>query len=374
MTSRWLLALLALALACTPARPKRERPLAPAARAQVGLPGPTTPPPERLRVHVIDVGQGLAVLFEFPCAAVLVDAGGEDSSRFNGTKALMDYLHAFFERRADLNHSLATVFVTHPHLDHTRALPAVMGAFTVKHLVTNGMPKGATGVQFESGGEQQDAAERQMKARGALRTVFREEVQPGVGLTDGHIDAVQCGAVDPKLSVLWGALKENTEAWEPRAFLNANNHSLAIKVSVDGHDVLVPGDLETEALHSLLAEHGAAALNVDVYVVGHHGSHNGVTMDLVKAMTPCVAVIPMGSAAREDDWTAWQYGHPRKVAVQTVHQGLGCSRPRRDVQVALGMRRFEGFTVTHALYGTGWEGTVVLEVNEGGGWRTVTER
>ncbi len=371
---RLLVITLALvAVSCTPKRAPRERPLSPAARAQVGLPGPDAPPPEKMRVHVIDIGQGLATLLEFPCAAVLVDTGGEDSATFNGTRALMAYLNAFFERRADLDHTFATVFITHPHLDHTRGLPAVMAAFSVQHLVTNGRPKGVHGVQFESGGEQQDQAERLMKKRNALRTVTRAEVPAGTGLTDEHIDAVRCEGVDPKLSVLWGSLDQNTEAWEPRAFQNANNHSLAVRVSVDGHDVLIPGDLETEALHSMLAEHGAH-LNVDVYLVGHHGSHNGVTMDLVKTMTPCVAVVSMGDSGREDDWTAWAYGHPRKVAVQTVHSGLGCSRPARDVQVGVGMRRFEGFTVKHALYGTGWEGTVVVELNGGGAWRTVTER
>lgn len=368
-----VVALALFALSCTPKRAARERPLSPAARAQVGLPGPGAPPPEKLRVHVIDVGQGLATLLEFPCAAVLIDAGGEDSSTFNGTRALMQYLNAFFERRADLQRTLASVIVTHPHLDHTRGLPSVMSTFTVQHLVTNGRPKGALGVQLESGGEQQEAAEKLMKARGALRTVTRAEVPSGTGLTDAHIDPVACEGVDPKIAILWGSLDQNTEGWEPKAFQNANNHSLAIKVSVDGHDVLIPGDLEHEALHSMLAEHGAN-LNVDVYLAGHHGSHNGVTMDLVKTMTPCVSVVSMGDCAREDDWTAWAYGHPRKVAVQTIHSGLGCSRPPRDVQVGLGMRRFEGFTVKNALYGTGWEGTVVVELNGGGAWRTVTER
>ena len=62
------------------------------------------------------------------------------------------------------------------------------------------------------------------------------------------------------------------------------------------------------------------------------------------------------------------------MAVQTVTTGLGCSRPPRDVQVALGQRRFEGFTVNTALYGTGWEGTVVLEESAHGTWKAFTER
>ncbi len=339
----------------------------------MGLPGADAKTPERLRMHVIDVGQGAATLFEFPCAAVLIDTGGESTSDFDSTRALKTYLEAFFARRADLNRTFAAVFITHPHIDHTRGLPLVMKDFTVQHLITNGQPRGVDGLVLESGGETQELFEQAMKKRGALRIVGRAEIEGGKGVTDGQIDPVQCGDVDPVISVFWGGLKQNTEGWEPKVFSNANNHSLVIKVDVGGHPVLVTGDLETEAIGSLLAAHGSI-LNSDVFLVGHHGSHNGTTMGLMKTLTPCMAVLSMGAAKREEDWTAWAYGHPRKVAVQIVTAGLGCSRPPRDVQVALGQRRFEGFTVNTALYGTGWEGTVVLEEGDNGAWKAFTER
>jgi competence protein ComEC len=352
---------------------RTPRPVSAATRASIGLPGPDAKPPERLRMHVIDVGQGAATLFEFPCAAVLIDTGGESTSNFESTRALKDYLEVFFARRVDLNRTLAAVFITHPHIDHTRGLPLVMKDFTVSQLITNGQPRGVDGLVLESGGEPQELAEQAMKKKGALRTVARTEIATGVGLTDAQIDPVQCGDVDPIISVFWGALKQNTEGWENKVFTNANNHSLVIKIDVGGHPVLVTGDLETEAIHSLLAVHGSN-LNSDVLLVGHHGSHNGTTMGLMKTLTPCMAVLSMGPMTREEDWTAWAYGHPRKVAVQTVTTGLGCSRPPRDVQVALGQRRFEGFTLNTALYGTGWEGSVVLETNEHGSWKAFTER
>jgi competence protein ComEC len=326
-----------------------------------------------VRVHVIDVGQGAATLFEFPCAAVLVDTGGESTAHFDSNTALLDYLERFFARRTDLNRTLASVFITHPHIDHTRGLPLVLQRFTVDHLVTNGQPRGVEGRDFESGGENQDLAEQQFRKRRALRTVARADIENGKGVTDSHIDAVECGAVDPRLTVLWGGLPQNLEGWESKTFANANNHSLVVRIDLDGHAILVTGDLETEAIGSLLAAHGAK-LDSDVLLVGHHGSYNGTTPALTRAVSPCMAVISMGDPKREEDWTAWAYGHPRKVAVQTVASSLGCSRPPRDVQVALGQRRFEGFTVNTALFGTGWEGTVVLEGTERGTWKASTER
>jgi beta-lactamase superfamily II metal-dependent hydrolase len=58
---------------------------------------------QTMRAHFIDVGQGAATLVEFPCAAILIDTGGEKNGEFDSTEALMDYLETFFARRADLS-------------------------------------------------------------------------------------------------------------------------------------------------------------------------------------------------------------------------------------------------------------------------------
>ncbi len=340
-------------------------------KARVGLPA-DAPVPQRVRMHVIDVGQGSATLLEFPCAAVLVDAGGESSATFDSNKALEAYLDDFFDRREDLERTFAAVFITHPHLDHTRGLPMVMQRYLVKQLITNGRPRGTEGLLLESGGEQQENAEKEAAARGALRTVTHGEIQ-GRALTDAQIDPVACGEVDPVIEVLWGSLEKNFEGWEPRVFQNANNHSLVIKVDVGGHAILITGDLEHEAIASLLAAEGHL-LNSDVVLVGHHGSHNGTSTALMASVTPCTGVVSMGPASREEDWTAWAYGHPRKKAIDMVHDALGCGRAPKEVLVGLGQRRFEPFLVKRALYGTGWEGTVIVEQTARGTWRTLTER
>ena len=72
-----------------------------------------------MRAHFINVGQGDATLLEFPCGAVLIDAGGFDATT---SEQLVEYLSLFFERRPDLDNTLDTVFVTHTHIDHNRAL------------------------------------------------------------------------------------------------------------------------------------------------------------------------------------------------------------------------------------------------------------
>jgi competence protein ComEC len=97
-------------------------------------------PEDRLRVHYIDVDQGNAELLEFPCGAILIDAGGRG---LEASKHLIDYLTAFFARRPDLNRHLAAVFVTHTHIDHNSNLRRVAEAFTVDRYVHNGLRTGS---------------------------------------------------------------------------------------------------------------------------------------------------------------------------------------------------------------------------------------
>src|SRR5689334_9713182 len=72
-----------------------------------------------LRVHVIDVGQGASALVELDHAAILIDAGGEDTGSDRDAKSIRDTLTAFFARRADLHNTLEAVIISHPHVDHT---------------------------------------------------------------------------------------------------------------------------------------------------------------------------------------------------------------------------------------------------------------
>src|SRR5262245_9935221 len=96
----------------------------------------------QMRVHLIDVGQGLATLVEFPCGAILIDAGGEKNELFNSSEMLKDYLETFFDRRTDLNKTLQCVYLTHPHSDHTRGVTLLLQDYKIKNAVTDGLESG----------------------------------------------------------------------------------------------------------------------------------------------------------------------------------------------------------------------------------------
>jgi beta-lactamase superfamily II metal-dependent hydrolase len=92
-----------------------------------------------LKVHIIDVGQAASAIIELDHAAILIDAGGEDTNpKDRDAKSIRDALTAFFARRTDLHNTLEAVIVSHPHKDHTMNLMTVMQGFTVRKLVDNG--------------------------------------------------------------------------------------------------------------------------------------------------------------------------------------------------------------------------------------------
>jgi competence protein ComEC len=329
-------------------------------------------PRATMRVHCIDVGQGAATLFEFADGAVLVDTGGEQNAQFDSVESLRAYLDAFFVRRADLGGRLTSLVVTHPHLDHTRGIPMVLERYAPRCVVTNGQAKG-------SGSEQQNElqawASRGEKDGDVLFQAVDLAEIPAQGLTDTAIDPVNGRGVDPAIAVLWGQVATDPgwgEAYNRARFDNQNNHCVVLRVEFGEASVLVTGDLEEAAIADLLDRYrGTDRLDVDLYVVGHHGSHNGTTDELLQALTPTLAVIEVGPPTRQEDWTAWKHGHPKAETLDELDRGVSGSGEPREVMAGVGRQTFQPRTVRKAVYATGWDGDLVFEADADGAFRRV---
>lgn len=327
--------------------------------------GPGGPP--IMRTHFIDVEQGAATLFEFSCGAVLVDTGGETNGEFNSGDALSTYLDEFFDGRPDLNRTIDLLVITHPHIDHARNIKRVVEEFAVRNVVTDGMTT-------SSGGRQQRWLQDWAKKNAHLETVEVDAVPPG-GKTDGVIDPLACADQDPQIRVLWGAVADRPTTWNAKAFGNANNHSVAVRIDFGSASFLITGDLEEAGLGSLLAKHqNTSALDVDVWQVGHHGSRNGTTGPFLDVVSPEIAVAATGDPSRRAQWTAWQYGHPNEEAINLLLEHVTRRRATMDVEVGHSSRSFSSLHLTRAIYATGWDGTIVVKAQSDGKYAVTTER
>ena len=274
---------LALLVACSPAG-SGDLGLAPAPDAAPSMssasePGPTpapgpapepgsqpapAPPPApepaagTLAVHVLDVGQGSALLLTHPDATVLVDTGRHDRDD------VVPALRSLGITALDL------VVVTHPHADHVGQFDVVLGAFPVAEVWWNGST--STSATFE----------RAVDALLASDAVYEEPRAPAT-VTLGPLELDVLGP------------------WPGADLGELNDASLALRIRYGAFAVVVTGDAEAAGERRMVAG-GADRLRADVLVVGHHGSRTSSTAAFLDAVDPRVAVWSAGASN--------SYGHP----------------------------------------------------------------
>ncbi|WP_438025516.1 DNA internalization-related competence protein ComEC/Rec2 [Sorangium sp. So ce233] len=245
-----------------------------------------------LRVSVLDVGQGDAILIDLPeGGAMLVDAGGFVGSPVDpGARVIRPLLRS--RRRARLD----AVVLSHPHPDHFGGLPAVVAGVEVGELWDTGQ------------GEAEGAGPVYARLLSDLRRRGVPVVRP----------ASLCG----RPRVLSGA---TIEVLAPCPELHpdrgANDNSFVLRISYGARSALLVGDAEHEAEDALVARYGAA-LRADLLKVGHHGSRTSTGAALLAAVDPSVAAVSCGVRNR--------FGHPSpEVLSRLSARGVAIARMDR---------------------------------------------
>jgi competence protein ComEC len=214
--------------------------------------GPASPsavPASDLAVHVLDVGQGDAILLDPPDGdPILVDTGPPD----DGVE----------ERLRDLGiRSLAAIVISHDQSDHAGDLGALLDAVHVERVVYGRADARLRGAALAAGSEPYRLAE------------------------GGELDS--------------GSL-HLTALWPPRELLGETGEDpnlLCLVLVAQWHhfSMLLTGDAEAEAVPM---DPGP----IDVLKVAHHGSADSGLGELLERSVPKLAVISVGA-----DNT---YGHP----------------------------------------------------------------
>ena len=332
---------------------------------------PAQTTPGQMQAHFINVGQADAALLEFPCGAVLIDAGAEDATT---QQNLINYLKSFFTRRKDLNNTLDLVIISHDHIDHDFSLKAVAQAFHVKNYIDNGHTVG-------SGEENQGWMEHNAQTTGIKYESFSyEQVTANNnhnGLTDAVIEPIHCSTTSPKITVLSGRFQSPTDLADSD-YRNENNHSLVVKVQYGTASFLFTGDLENGGMNKLLSYYkGSSILDVDVWKVSHHGSNNGTETTWLQALTPKYAVISCGQwndgMNSTDKFNTYNYGHPRIFTLNLLAAAIPGNRPAPiTVKAATAVRTFINATVTKNIYDTAWDGNITIKATATGQYTVVT--
>jgi competence protein ComEC len=338
-----------------------------------GLASAQALPDSVMVAHFVDVGQGSAALLEFSCGVVMIDVGGQSAADVD---RLVAYLGNFFRARAHLDSTISSIVLTHNHVDHTRALRRIIEVFAVRHVVEHGR-RGRPGDIGDASLVWLAAGIAAGQRRVALIDVNDQDIVSDAGLVTNEIDPLQCPGVDPAITILSADLNQNP-GWTVSDFRDKNNHSLVVRVDFGESSFLFTGDLEVPAIETLLDYYaGSPMLDADVYQVGHHGSANGTTWELLDAIRePEIAILSVGPCARnEGTFNAFRFGHPRATVVDMLRAAVRRRRstPKR-VPVADGVENFHLLTMRDAVYATGWDGTVTVRATAGGRYQVNLER
>jgi competence protein ComEC len=250
--------------------------------------GSVEPPgsPPGLRIEVLDVGQGDAILLRPRSApAVLVDGGPP------GDELLAELREEGVDR-------LGAAVVTHDQSDHAAGIAEALGRLPISRLVYGRLDR-----QFL-------AAARRDGARA-------EQVAAGTTLRSGSL----------RLEVLWPPptlLAEDPPGTDPNAL------ALVIRARWHRFTMLLTADAEAE---STPLDPGP----IDVLKVAHHGSDDAGLGPLLDRIRPRLAVISVGA-----DNT---YGHPTPGTLATLAaHGVPTLRTDQDGTVEIDVSR-RGFSV-----------------------------
>jgi hypothetical protein len=341
--------------------------------------------PAVMTVHYVFVGQGDGAIVEFPCGVALIDTGGEfgGGTRVNGGRVFVDYLTEFFADRPHLNDTIDLVISTHPHADHVNGLPLLVDddgdlLFEVRNVVDNGQ----TG---DSGSMGKQTTFRRLvdDSGGSYSAVEMARQVAATGATNDVIDPFVCDDVDPVITVFWGGLNEelpSDELLSESEYSTPNNHSVIVRIDFGDASFLFTGDLEDRGERDLREQYedNLEVFDVDVYQVSHHGADDDTSDELLEIMTPNIAVISMGTPEHQGRFTAFDHGHPRTGLLAVLQDEPGVVFDERDPPMTFlaapeQETTFEDTLITKAIFGTGWEGTILIEANTRGEYEIYTE-
>ncbi|HEX7054040.1 MAG TPA: DNA internalization-related competence protein ComEC/Rec2 [Burkholderiales bacterium] len=251
------------------------RPVGAALMAPAFLVPPAAPAPGEAWITVFDVGQGLAVLVRTAGHALLYDTGPAFADDDSGARVIVPAL------RGEGIAALDLVVLSHEDSDHLGGALSVLESFETRSLASS-LP----------------AAHALQPLAVSARPCRRGDAWRWDGVRFEFLNFAEAGG-------------------------SRNNGSCVLHIAAAGHSLLLTGDIERRAELELVK---AGPVKSDVLVVPHHGSRTSSTPELVAAVSPRWAIVPVGYRSR--------FGHPHAQVLER-YRSAGARIARTDLDGAV---------------------------------------
>ena len=235
------------------------------------------------RVTVLDVGQGQCILLQSQDHCYMVDCGG------TAAKATADSaVRALWNQGI---YRLDGIILTHYDEDHTNGLLPLFAQIEADCLY---LPQ----------------TQDRDKLRPELELAFT-----GQEIAVEEIISLACG--QGTITII-----------PPLSDTSGNESGLCILFQAENCDILITGDRTITGEEQLLRQYPLP--DIEILIVGHHGSGGSTGLELLRRLMPEIAVISVG----EDN----KYGHPEQETLDRLNL-FGCKIYRTDEQGTIIFRR-----------------------------------
>ena len=230
-----------------------------------------------INVTALDVGQGESVVLYSQGDAMLVDCGSSNSYVDAGSYAV-DRLNSMGFRR------LKAVVLTHFHADHANGLAVLLSTVKVDTLYIPDM-------------------EDEYGVREELETIAERHGVKVKTVTQQTL----CALGEAMVTI-----------YPPVGAGDMNEQGLTVLATAEDFDVLITGDMKDSTERKLIEQY--ALPDVEVLLVGHHGSKYSSHEEFLAAVKPEIAIISVGDNS---------YGHPTAEAMERL-EAVGAAVRRTD--------------------------------------------
>ncbi len=226
---------------------------------------------ESLKIVLLDVGQGDAILISQKNQQILIDSGQDG-------KLILEKLGRyipFWDRKIEV------LVATHPDADHIGGLIEVMDKYKIDLLLDSGM---------ESETQIFKKYEETISKNGIRKELARDNMNLKIG------EGAELKILSPFFDFPGGKIKDT------------NLESIVSEIIFGNNRFLLMADAPIEKEEELINR--VTNLEAQVFKVGHHGSKYSTGNNFLDKVRPKDAIISVGKNNR--------YGHPAKEAIERL--------------------------------------------------------